>query len=69
MCDYERLPLDKCCECGKEFFIPVRADWAYKRLRKLSDATDEVRYFCSWHCLREYDKKREERRRKRRGRK
>lgn len=68
MCDYERLPLDTCAECGKHFFVPFRSDWVYKRARRVSvDAAEEQLYFCSWHCLRAYDKKMEERRK--RGRK
>ena len=37
----------KCPMCGKEFVTRNALEWAYRRNNKV---------FCSWHCLREYDK-------------
>ena len=37
----------KCPMCGKEFFVRDANDWVYKR---------NSQYFCSWHCLRNYEK-------------
>lgn len=39
-----------CYQCGKEFFPAVPTEWGYKR------DDGRIRYFCSWPCLRDYDK-------------
>ena len=38
----------KCRVCGKHFI--AYADYVYKRNTK-----NTLYYFCSWHCMREYD--------------
>lgn len=43
----------KCPTCKKEF-APNPDEWAYVRDKKK---------FCSWHCLREYDRRKEEKKR------
>ena len=44
----------KCKNCGKVFTVLAPSMWAYKtRSRKNGD----YEYFCSWHCLREKEKK------------
>lgn len=40
-----------CPICGKTFYIPCLNEWAYRRYAKTGDL-----HFCSWHCLREYEK-------------
>ena len=40
----------RCRVCGKEF--ECRSSYAYKRGRN-----DNYIWFCSWHCIREYDKR------------
>ena len=40
----------RCSQCGKEFGVPWPQLWAYKR---------EKSWFCSYGCLRAYDKQRE----------
>lgn len=42
-----------CTQCGKEIYPPIPSDWVYKREGNL--------FFCSWHCLCDYDRKRGER--------
>ena len=42
-----------CPSCGKEFFVPLLDDWAYKRYRK--NITHDRIYLCSWSCLRKFD--------------
>lgn len=45
----------KCEVCGKEFLI--RPDWVYKR-----QAGDGYKVFCSWGCMREWEKRKPDRR-------
>ena len=49
----------KCSICGKEF-IALSENWAYK-MRNGST----FRYFCSWHCFREEERRREQKRKNR----
>lgn len=51
-----------CKNCGKKFYISDRREWAYK-------IHDDVsrKYFCSWSCLRNYEKEIEEAKRQRRS--
>lgn len=48
-----------CHVCGKELYAPCTELWAYKRLKK-HHGGDKGRpsytWFCSWHCLSEYEK-------------
>ena len=47
--------MKKCRVCGKTFDVLWPEMWRYKR------GTDaKYTYFCSWKCLREYDRKAEE---------
>ena len=49
----EILGRDKTCPmCGKEFLM--KREYAYKR-----EERGKMTFFCSWHCLREYDRKHE----------
>lgn len=43
----ENVPCPKCSSCGKEFYILYPALWAYKKGPMV---------FCSWKCLRAYEK-------------
>lgn len=43
-----------CSICGKGIFIPVVNMWAYKRSDYFNNGN--IRYFCSWGCMRKYDK-------------
>lgn len=47
-----------CAECGKVFVPPVKTQWAYKRGSKSHrrDGGAYVIYFCSWGCMRKYDR-------------
>ena len=47
----------KCPQCGKMFFLDDPTQWAYKRLIK-----GHKKFFCSWSCVRAYDRKQEEKR-------
>lgn len=40
----------RCKQCGKRFESCV--EWAYK----IEKSTDRYWYFCTWKCLREYEK-------------
>jgi len=43
----ENVPCPKCSSCGKEFYMLYPALWAYKKGQRV---------FCSWRCLRAYEK-------------
>lgn len=45
----------KCPECGKRFLVTTR-DWIYKI---------DGKYFCSWTCFRQRQKKQEEQKKRR----
>ena len=42
-------PEKTCIVCGRVFCITD--EWVYVR-----GSHEQMRYFCSWHCLREYDR-------------
>lgn len=44
----------KCPVCDKVFLITDVSQWVYKRIDGSSP-----KYFCSWTCMRKYDKKME----------
>lgn len=44
-----------CPECGKEFYCTNLGDWVYKRTGDFP-----VKIFCSWTCMRKFDKRQEE---------
>lgn len=47
----------KCKVCGKDIYIPCAENWAYKRKRhKHAERRTEYYWFCSWHCISEFDK-------------
>lgn len=46
----------KCVQCGKDF--EARQEWQYKRPKTVHDHTS-YRYFCSYRCLRAYEKEHE----------
>ena len=45
----------KCPQCGKNFYVNWTDQWVYKRFVDKAE-----RCFCSWKCVREFDKKGEE---------
>lgn len=46
----------KCETCGKEIYS-IPETWAYKRLiRKKRGADPTLFVFCSWHCMRKWEK-------------
>lgn len=42
------IMMRKCPLCGSDFIVPDADVWAYRRGNKM---------LCSWHCVREYDRK------------
>ena len=47
-----------CFQCKKVFIPPVKTLWAYKRGNKSNRRQNGqyLVYFCSWNCMRAYDK-------------
>lgn len=47
-----------CYRCGKEFYPEKLDNWVYKRYAyKVERAgCEKRRYFCSWGCMRAYDR-------------
>jgi hypothetical protein len=54
----EKLFCERVCyRCGKEFIVPDRASWLYKR-NLYNVKGDRTKYFCSYKCISEWDKAR-----------
>jgi YHS domain-containing protein len=49
----------KCPICGKEFW--ARSEYAFK-----CNVGKKLAYFCSWHCIRKYEKEKEKEKEQRR---
>ena len=53
---------EKTCHCcHKEFVVPDTGSWIYKRREykgKKGKDGQNLRYFCSWACLRAWEKER-----------
>lgn len=48
-----------CTQCGKEIYATYKKNWAYKKTLYNVDhkkGKNRVYMFCSWHCMREYEK-------------
>ena len=62
MADWDWIVPYKCKVCGKDFYIPNKREWAYKRGYggHGKGCTGKEKFFCSWSCLRVYDKKMED---------
>lgn len=55
-----------CPECGKPFPVGDVGNYAYKRY--VSDnSVSHIAYFCSWSCLRKFDKRYEEEKKKKKS--
>lgn len=52
-----------CPTCGKTFWVMHPTEWVYKRYRRRKDDVTTM-FFCSWSCLRKFDKSREEKQKK-----
>lgn len=52
------VPTCKCYQCGKEFQIEDRNTWVYRRYapKATRNGGGQNRYFCSWGCMRQYDR-------------
>lgn len=48
----------KCYQCGKDIYMLSQSDWAYKRniSKSKKSPVDIVAFFCSWGCMRKFDK-------------
>ena len=53
-----------CPMCSKRFYPMAVDEWVYKRPKKYNSKTGAGGYmhFCSWSCLKKYDKQDEEER-------
>ncbi len=51
----DALYLSKCAECGKRYIKYDSGRWAYKIF-----CGNKVRYYCSYHCMRQVQKRKEE---------
>ena len=52
----------KCASCKKDVFISVPKEWVYKKevWSGGSKGCSRKKWFCSWKCLRAFEKKYEE---------
>lgn len=55
-----------CPECGHQFFVGDVECWVYKRYVSV-DGNSHLRYFCKWSCLRKFDQRYEENKKKKRS--
>lgn len=59
-----------CPQCGKRFYVSELGAWAYKRYLPGTAASNYGKnqrvWFCSWHCVREFDRETEGKRKHRR---
>ena len=48
----------KCYRCGKEFYPEIKENWAYQRYAYKGERVGQEtrRFFCSWGCMRAYDR-------------
>ena len=46
---------ETCPVCGKDKFVPDCETWVYQRWVKEGEKSAR-RYFCSWACMRKYDR-------------
>jgi len=56
------VPL-KCYQCGCDIYMSVsKREWAFKRDFCMHDSRNRLRekFFCSWKCMRAYDREIEE---------
>ena len=53
--EIESISIKQCPICGKEFSVLYPDMYRYKRT-----ARNQLKYFCSWSCLREFDKQKGE---------
>lgn len=43
---------NECPICGRKFYYYSADEWAYKKY----DKNNHMRYFCSWGCMRKWEK-------------
>jgi len=48
-----------CHECGKEVDRPYMDEYVYKKQSQKTNGYYTTLYFCSWNCMRKYEKERE----------
>ena len=51
--------MHKCRVCGKLFFCDCADLWVYKKAynrKKVGGRGHPITWFCSWKCMREYEK-------------
>lgn len=51
--------IKKCTMCNNHIYVPCVELWAYKRIKHCRSRKDDnlYYYFCSWHCLQEFENK------------
>lgn len=47
-----------CDRCGRDIYVPEKKSWAYKKTPGSNQniTNYKTKYFCSWGCMREYEK-------------
>lgn len=48
-----------CVVCGKQFTVWVDGDWAYRKYQGTGKKQKRL-YFCTWSCLRAWEKENEQ---------
>lgn len=58
--DFYNPPRKTCPVCGREFSVDLPAEWAYQKTIARRSRSSVVLYFCSWGCMRKWEKEKEE---------
>lgn len=56
-----------CFVCGKRFYVSDLSAWVFRRRPKNSGKDYSNKWFCSWHCLCQFDRELETKKAKKRG--
>lgn len=51
-------PRKTCTQCGKSFICHAPEEWAYRKSAGIR-GTSRMMHFCSWGCMRKYEKEHE----------
>ena len=46
----------QCPVCGKDFWLSDASMWSYKKPRRGKNKSMHPLYFCSWTCMRKWEK-------------
>ena len=51
-------PIKTCETCGKQFICHDPRHWTYRKYATYEKGRSNIRYFCSWGCMRKWEEER-----------